>query len=122
MASAGIWWLNQQQKISRFLPSEASEINEEFFGSVDYAKYMRAKISQEGFEIFRERIGYTKVDLILSDAEGHFGWYAAADDVGDWWNPSSNIIGAYGRYDEEQGSIALLKYENGYVYHTYHKW
>jgi hypothetical protein len=116
-----VWWLGQQHKVSRFLPPEATNINEAFFGSVDFAKYMRAKVSEDGFQIFRKRIGYSEDDLIVSNPHNNFGW-ASADKVGKWWDPTPRTLGSYGEYDEENGSLGMLKYENGYVYHMYQKW
>ena len=116
-----LWWSGQQHKVSRFLPPEATNIDESFFGSVDFAKYMRAKVSEDGFHIFRKRIGYAKDDLILSDPDNYFGW-SSADKVGEWWDPTPETLGSYGKYDEENGSLGMLKYENGYVYHMYQKW
>lgn len=115
--------LNYQHSIRKHLPSGAEEIKEEIYGMNDFTRYMKAKCSEQDFEIFKENLGYTKENLLTESDRVNFSWgQVKTDPVDSWWLPKGIIEGSYGRLDESAGFYSMIKYEDGYVYFIAQKW
>ena len=121
LAYAALWCLPSKAK--GMLPKTATDVHEKKTASgMDIRRVLKAKITPEEFEVYRQKMGYLPAPENLKAV---VLW--PANWPGPWWDPSPSKENNY--YDRRLGNwvdpnftstdYRVMKYENGYVYYLY---
>lgn len=114
--------------MKRHLPTSASDVHEALFESgIDYARYMKAKITHNEYLAFAEELGYTNIvsssvdeDLKRCRLYPNLRWQEEKEN--EWWDlRDEELLGCFYKINVVKESYSILKYSNGYLYYKFMK-
>jgi hypothetical protein len=120
LAIATLAWIVSERwnqwEFRRLLPGDAQDVHElihEYGFLPDYTYQLKAKISDEQFRQYVERLGLTPhfAGRQYSDVPAWLNW---KEGEADWWDPSESLDATYVEQIGETWTFA--KHERGYLY------
>ena len=119
-AIAALAWIVSERwnqwEFRRLLPGDAKDVHELIHENgllPDYTYQLKAKISDEQFRKYVERLGLTPhfSGRPYSDEQHWLNWQAREP---DWWDPSESLDGTY--VEQIGDTWTFAKHERGYLY------